>query len=168
MRRDARCTLSIIRRRERCASTQVLRERTGSEFAVFSRVAAVLGATVDFLHALLMAAWILGLPLLFSTRWPRLARGYAVYAIAFVIVNQASYLLLGECFLTTMSRGFWQHADASSATDEWFTVRAAEAVFSLTPSHRAIKLASEALILATAIGVAFHGYTSVPRARRSL
>lgn len=115
-----------------------------------------------------MAGWILGLPLLFSARWPRLARAYAVYAITFIIVNQASYLLLGECFLTTMSRMFWERADPSSVTNEWFTVRAAEAVFSLTPSHRAIKLASEALILATAVGVAFHGYTSAPRARRSL
>ena len=131
-------------------------------------MAAIFGASIDFVHALLMAAWILGLPLLFSTRWPRVARAYAVYAIAFVLVNQVSYLALGECFLTTLSRTFWQRAEGSTAATEWFTVRVAEAVFSLTPSHRAIKLASEALILATAIGVAFHGFAASPRARRSL
>ena len=146
----------------------VLRASPDPNLHGFPGVAAVLGASIDFLHALLMAAWILGLPLLFSTRWPRLARAYAVYAIAFVVLNQASNLLLGECFLTTMSRTFWQRSHASGVTDEWFTVRIAEAVFSLTPSHRAIKLASEALILVTAIGVAFHGFTVPPRVRRSL
>ncbi len=115
---------------------------------------AVLGAAVDFLHALLMAAWILGLPLLFWHRWPRLSRDYAVFAIAFIVVNQISYALLGECFLTTLSRAFWERSSvAAPVSNEWFTVRLSQAIFRLTPSHRAVKLATEGLILATAVGV---------------
>jgi hypothetical protein len=121
--------------------------------------AAVLAATVDLVHALLMAAWALGLPLLFWRRWPRATRAYAAYAIAFVVVNQLSQALLGECILTVVARALWEHAPAGAdlggagATDEWFTVRLARAVFGLTPSHHAIKVASEVLILATAAGV---------------
>ena len=104
-----------------------------------------------------MAAWVLGLPLLFWRGWPRATRVYAGYAVAFVIVNVTSRALLGECFLTTLSRACWQaaaHAGGRTPVpQEWFTVRMAEAVFRLTPSHRGIKLASEALILVTAIGV---------------
>jgi hypothetical protein len=119
---------------------------------------AQLGATVDLIHALLMAAWILGLPLLFWRRWPRWSRAYAIYAIAFVVVNQVSLALLGECFLTAIARACWQRAGgAAGATDEWFTVRLAQAVFHMTPSHRAIKVASEVLILLTAVGVAVRG-----------
>jgi hypothetical protein len=117
-----------------------------------------LGAAIDVLHALLMAAWVLGLPLLFWHRYPRLTRDYAVYAIAFIVLNQASQALLGECFLTTLARAAWQSTPGSGAgasPDEWFTVRLAQKVFDMTPSHRSIKLVSEALILVTAIGVAF-------------
>jgi hypothetical protein len=116
-----------------------------------------LAASVDFTHASLMAAWVLGLPLLFFRRWPRATRAYAVYAIAFVTVNLASRALLGECFLTTVSRACWREAARAGGRapvpQEWFTVRMAEAIFRLTPSHRGIKLASEALIFVTAIGV---------------
>ncbi len=116
-----------------------------------------LAACVDFAHASLMAAWVLGLPLLFFRRWPRATRAYAVYAIAFVALNLASRALLGECFLTTLARACWQEAARAGGRvpvpREWFTVRMAEAVFRLTPSHRGIKLASEALIFVTAIGV---------------
>lgn len=120
----------------------------------------VLGATVDLLHALFMAAWVLGLPLLFWHRFPRLTRAYAFYAIGFVALNQLSDLVLDECFLTTLARMAWQWTPATSggglaAPDEWFTVRFAQAIFHLTPSHRGVKLASEALILTTAIGVAY-------------
>jgi len=121
---------------------------------------AVLGACIDLLHALFMAAWVLALPLLFWHRWPRLTQAYALYAIAFIVANQLSQAFLGECFLTTLARASWRGAlgaDGSAASDEWFTVRIAQAIFRLTPSHRAIKLASEGLILLTAVGVGFRG-----------
>ena len=114
----------------------------------------ILGSVVDFLHALLMVAWVVGLPLLFSRRYPRAARWYAVYAIGFIVLNQASRFLLGECFLTTVARFFWEHGDTPpSAPGEWFTVRLAMAVFHLTPSHRSITVVSELLIGVTAIGM---------------
>jgi len=130
----------------------------------------LLGAFIDVLHALLMAAWVFGLPLLFLHRWPRLTRAYALYAIGFIVANQASHLLLGECFLTTLARACWQRAPGeggvASAYDEWFTVRMAEGIFRWTPSHRGIKLASEALILLTAIGVGLRGTRDADEPRR--
>jgi hypothetical protein len=126
-------------------------------------MAAILGAAIDFLHALLMAAWVIGLPLLFWHRWPRLTRAYAVYAIGFVAVNQLSEAILGECFLTTLARAAWESTPLASPpplSREWFTVRMAEAIFRLTPSHDAIKLVLEALILLTAVGVAYRGWRS--------
>jgi hypothetical protein len=116
---------------------------------------AVLGSAVDFLHAILMVAWVVGLPLLFWRRFPRATFWYAVYAVAFVVLNLASQLFLGECFLTTLARLLWDHGGAPprTAPGEWFTVRVAMAVFHMTPSHRTIKRLSELLILVTAVGV---------------
>ena len=113
---------------------------------------ATLAASIDFVHALLMVVWIGGLPLLFWRRWPRLTRAYGVYAVAFIIVSQASHLVLGECFLTTLA-GLCSRSATAAASGEWFTVRVAQAVFHLTPSHRSIVWVSEALILITAMGV---------------
>jgi hypothetical protein len=115
----------------------------------------ILGSVVDFLHAILMVAWVAGLPLLFSRRWPRASRWYAVYAVVFIVLNQASRFFLGECFLTTLARLLWERGGAPtrSAPGEWFTVRVAMAVFHLTPSHRSIKVVSEVLIGLTAIGM---------------
>jgi hypothetical protein len=114
-------------------------------------------ASVDLAHAFLMVAWVLGLPLLFVHRWPRLSRTFALYAIAFVALNLASRALLGECFLTALSQICWDQAARSAhhapVPHEWFTVRLAEAAFRLTPTHRGIKLASEGLIFVTAVGV---------------
>jgi hypothetical protein len=115
----------------------------------------IAGSIVDFVHALLMAAWVLGLPLLFWRRYPRLTRGYAVYAVGFIVLNQLSRLFLGECFLTTVSRWLWERGGAPprSAPSEWFTVRLALAVFHMAPSHRSITVLSEALIFVTAVGM---------------
>jgi len=115
----------------------------------------ILGSLVDFLHALLMVAWVAGLPLLFWHRSPRATRWYAIYAVAFIVLNQASRLVLGHCFLTSLASWLWEHGGAPprSAPDEWFTVRVATAVFHLTPSHRSITLISEVLIGVTAIGM---------------
>ena len=115
----------------------------------------VLGSSVDVVHALLMAAWIVGLPLLFVRRWPRLSRGYGIYAIAFIVLSQGSEWLLGECFLTTIAGQLWGQAGAAAPVDtsEWFTVRLAKWIFDMAPSHRSIVVTSEVLILATATGV---------------
>jgi hypothetical protein len=118
-----------------------------------------LGAAIDAIHALAMTVWLLGLPLLFWRRWPRVSTAYGVYAVLFVVVTRVSHYALGECFLTRLSRLFWSAGPAGRETDEWFTVRFARLIFGLTPSHRLIALASEALILVTAIGVlvSLHG-----------
>ena len=115
----------------------------------------ILGSLVDFVHALLMVAWVAGLPLLFWHRYPRATRWYAIYAVAFIALNQASHLFLGHCFLTSLASWLWEHGGAppQRAPDEWLTVRVAMAVFHLTPSHRAINLLAEALILVTALGM---------------
>jgi hypothetical protein len=112
-----------------------------------------LGAAVDAVHALSMALWILGLPLLFWHRWPKLTTAYGIYAVVFVIATRVSHYALGECFLTTLARRFWSVGAGNAETDEWFTVRFSRLIFGLTPSHREIALASEALVLVTALGV---------------
>lgn len=116
---------------------------------------AFLGATVDFVHALSMAIWAAGLPLLFFHRWPRLTRAMAIYAVVFVVVNQVSMWTLRECFLTTLARYCWEQAPerTTAVSREWFTVRLAYAIFGLTPSHGAVKIASRILIFATGVGV---------------
>jgi len=113
-------------------------------------------AAIDVLHAALMAAWLLGLPLLFWHRFPKLTFTYGVYAVLFVICTRVSHWLRGECFLTTISAKLWRRsASVSPDSDEWFTVRLARFVFGMTPSHRAVAWTSEGLILVTALGVLF-------------
>ena len=116
---------------------------------------AVLAALLEFLHAVAMTAWVLGLPLLFWHRWPRLTRAYAWYAIAFVVLSQGSQWLLGDCFLTKWTDRLWDLASPPQATraSEWLTVRLAQAIFHLSPSHRAIVIASEALAIVSAAGM---------------
>lgn len=115
----------------------------------------LIASLVDFAHALFMVAWVAGLPLLFWRRHPRATRWYAVYAIVFIILNQASKVLLGECFLTTISRFFWEQGGAppGSAPGEWFTVRIAMAVFHMAPSHKAITIVGQILIFVSAVGM---------------
>ena len=114
---------------------------------------AVAASFVDFLHALLMVAWVGGVPLLFWHRWPRVSRAYAVYAAGFILANVLSGWILGECFLTTLTRFFWERSpDKPAPVDDWFTVRFSELVFGLTPSHHAIKLIGKALIFVSAVG----------------
>jgi hypothetical protein len=115
----------------------------------------ILAVAVDVLHAAAMVLWLVGLPLLVWHRWPRLTRAYAFYAVLFVLAYQLSRFTLGECFLTTIARGLWNSDSPGAAppdVEEWFTVRLARAVFSATPSHRAIIWLSQALSVATAIG----------------
>lgn len=117
------------------------------------------GATTDLIHALLMVAWVAGMPLLFLPRWPRLSRYYAFYSIIFIVVNLLSQSLLGECCFTTLARFCWHYGAGghplSPLYDEWFTVRLADSIFRMTPSHRLVKIATEGLIFVTAVGIAF-------------
>jgi hypothetical protein len=137
----------------------------------------LLGSLVDVVHALLMAAWVLGLPFLFVHRWPTITRAYGIYAISFIFVSQVSHLVLGECFLTTVASSFWQRSAASTIESaEWFTVRLSKWIFDRSPSHRAIVIASEVLIFLTAFGelvalrlsrgLGIRALARAPRARR--
>lgn len=121
-----------------------------------------LGVGVDLFHAIAMVAWVGAFPLLFVKRWPRVRLVYATYAVTFIVLTQGSRLLLGECFLTTISRFCINHDPTRVVSSEWFTVRMARAVFGMAPSHRSISRLSEALVLATAVGV----IVSIVRARR--
>ena len=124
-----------------------------------------LGALVDVFHALTILLWVGGMPLLFSRRTPRLRHAYATYAVVFIALYQLSRWLLDECFLTTLARHFWRRAPrdlAGGGSDEWFTVRVANAIFHLAPSHRLITVIAQILILVTAAGVL------APRIRRRL
>jgi hypothetical protein len=116
-----------------------------------------LGSAVDVTHALLMAAWLLGMPLLFWHGRPTFTRAYAVYATAFVVVSQLSRPIFGECVFTTLARWLWNHPSGSSRVDgiphEWFTVRLSRAIFAMAPSHRAIAVSSEILSAVAALGV---------------
>ena len=119
---------------------------------------AVLSALVDFLHAASMVVWIGGLPLLFVRRWPRLSRAFALYAVLFVIVSQATQWILGECFLTTIARALARLGEAKGTfvDDDWFTQRVARSIFGLAPSRRAISIAFDALVGITALGAYLH------------
>jgi hypothetical protein len=113
----------------------------------------MLATLIDFIHALTMLAWFVGLPLLVWRKYPRLTRAYALYALAFVVLSQLSYWVLGECFLTTMARTAWESQPVGTAppdVEEWFTVRIARGVFGATPSHRSIVWLSEAAVVVTA------------------
>ena len=126
-----------------------------------------LAAWVDAVHALSMVAWVLGMPLLFWHRWPRLTRAYAIYAVSFAIVSEGTQAWLGECFLTSISRWFWLHQDGATRTlpNEWFTVRLAHAVFGFIPSHHVIADISKALIVLMGVGVLFTMARARARAR---
>ncbi len=116
-------------------------------------VFALLGATVDTLHALLMLFWVIGLPLLFWHRWPRATYFYSGFSVLFVVINVTSQWLLGECVLTTAARFFWaRSSDTPRDVQEWFTVRFSEWVFRMTPSHSLVKRLTELLILVSALG----------------
>ena len=88
-----------------------------------------LGVGVDLIHALTMVAWLVGFPLLFMHRWPRLRIAYAIFAVGFVVVSQGSMLVLGECVFTTVARWCSSHDPGRAVTNDWFTVRVARAVF---------------------------------------
>lgn len=116
-----------------------------------------LGAFIDVFHALVMIVWIAGLPLLFWHRYPLLSKVYFWYALVFIIINQLSHYLLGQCILTSIASYFWSKSTGPS-TQEWFSVRFAYFIFGLTPSHRGVKVATEILIAIAAIGGLYSMY----------
>lgn len=114
-----------------------------------------IAVSIQVLHALVMILWILGLPLLFWHRYPKLSIGYAFYAVVFIIINQVSHYTLGECVLTTIERWFWQHSLMHEPTEQWFSIRFAQLIFGFTPSHKGIKISGEVLIALCAVGGMF-------------
>jgi len=130
-------------------------------------VYATLAAAVDFTHALAMLAWGLGLPLLVWHRYERLSRAYMWFAIGFVVISVASNRILGECFLTTLARYFWQTA-GGFRDGVPFTVLFANAVAGIRPTAREAVLAWEAAITLTSIGTLWcWRKTRQPPGRRS-
>ena len=118
-----------------------------------------LGAIVDLFHALVMIVWILGLPLLYWYRYPKLSLIYAGYCIVFIVINVLSQYILNECILTTLSRYAWVDSTNRVDSNEWFSVRFARFIFGLTPSHFLIKRLTEVLILLSCIGGIYFVYT---------
>jgi hypothetical protein len=97
----------------------------------------LLGAAVDALHALAMVVWGLGLPLLFWHRWRTVTRVYTTYSLIFIGISVASHLLLGQCFLTVMSRELYlagHHPELREGAS--FIVQAVEFVAGIRPSER--------------------------------
>jgi len=110
-----------------------------------------LAVAIDVLHAMLMVAWVLGIPLLFWHRYKKLSMAYAIFSLAFVIVNQVSHYTLGVCIFTTIADFFYRQA-GQVAPEEWFTVRLSKWIFGLTPTQRSVKMATEFLICLSALG----------------
>lgn len=110
-----------------------------------------LAVAIDVFHAALMVGWIVGIPLLFWRWYPKLSLVYCIYCVFFIIINQVSHYMLGECIFTTIADWCYSRA-GHAAPDEWFTVRMSRLVFGVVPSHRGIKVATEFLIGISAIG----------------
>jgi hypothetical protein len=113
-----------------------------------SNFVAILAATVDLAHGLVMVAWGLGLPLLFWHRFPRLSRGYMWFALSFVILSVASQELLGECFLTRIARELWLQSGGYRGREP-FTVLFANAVAGIRPTAREAVLVWEVAVFVT-------------------
>lgn len=110
-----------------------------------------IAVAIDVIHALLMVAWVVGIPLLFWRRWPKISFWYCIFSIAFIIVNQVSHYTLGECVFTTFANWFYSLA-GRGAPDEWFTVRISRMIFGFVPSQRGIKILTEILCGISAFG----------------
>jgi hypothetical protein len=106
---------------------------------------------VDLTHLVAMLGWGLGLPLLVWHRWPRATVAYTWYALTFIVVSQLSHMILGECFLTTLSRLLWQATGDSSEAS--FSVRLVNAVAGIRPSEQSVVILWKIAIFATSIGI---------------
>jgi hypothetical protein len=119
---------------------------------------------MDFVHIAAMAAWALGLPLLFWHRWPRLSFAYTLYAVVFVIASQGSQWVLGECFLTTFSRDLW--AAAGVQADGTFTGRLVNFVAGIRPRTESVLVIWEVAIVVTCLAVCWSLFVRYARRRR--
>ena len=108
----------------------------------------VLAALVEFVHALLMAAWVVGIPLLLVRRWPRLRLASSAFAMASsscrgcrsVSSASASSRRMGRrCGPARPPRACGRPRPRSGSPCAF-----AYAVFHLAPSHRAVTLVGEA------------------------
>ena len=120
-----------------------------------------IAVAIDVLHALIMAAWVVGLPLLFWRRYPKLSLYYCLFSVAFIVVNQVSHYTLGECVFTTIANWFYSKS-GSGAPNEWFTVRLSRLVFGVVPTHRGVKVATQIMIGISSVG----GIYSIYKARK--
>jgi hypothetical protein len=102
---------------------------------------------------------MLGIPLLFWRRYPKLSLGYCIYSIAFIIVNQVSHFTIDECIFTTLTGWLYSKA-GQTAPDEWFTVRISRFIFGLAPTHWWINIVTEVLVAITAMGQIYTFYKS--------
>lgn len=121
-----------------------------------------LSAAVDTVHAVAMVAWVVGLPLLFWHRWPRLSQVYLVYSLAFVVVTRVSHLFLGECVLTTLSRDLWNASGQAVRGHSSFTVRIVNAVAGIRFTEHSAVLLWEAAVFVCSAGMLWY----LVRARR--
>lgn len=110
-----------------------------------------LAIATNVFHALLMVAWIVGIPLLFWRGLPRLSVAYCIFSILFIIVNQVSHYTLGVCIFTTIATWFYNQA-GMTVSGEWFAIRISQMVFGATPSHRGITIITQVLIAIGAVG----------------
>lgn len=118
-----------------------------------------LAIATDVFHALLMVVWVVGIPLLFWRRYPRLSVAYCIFSALFIIVNQVSHYTLGRCVFTVIADWFYAHAGQPSS-NEWFAVRISKMVFGCIPTHRGIKVVTQILIAIGAVGGIYYFYNS--------
>jgi hypothetical protein len=125
-----------------------------------------LAVASDLTHLVAMLLWALGLPLLFWHRWPRASLCYGWYGLVFVLSSQLSHVVIGECFLTSLSRLFWEAAGDPTASS--FTVRLVNSVAGIRPSERSVVVAWQIGVVATCIGVLWSMHRASVRARRAV
>ena len=111
----------------------------------------ILAASVDFVHALIMVLWGVGLPLLIWHRFQRLSRAYMWFASGFVALSLASHYALGECFLTTLARMLWR-AGGGYRDGVPFMAVLANTIAGIRPTKRSVTLVWEAAVFATSVG----------------
>jgi len=116
----------------------------------------ILSAAVDALHALAMVAWVLGLPLLFWHRWPRLSRLYVIFSLAFVVITRVSHEILGECVFTTLSRDLWNASGLAQRGHLSFTVRIVNAVAGIRFTEHSAVLLWEAAVFVCSVGMLWY------------
>jgi hypothetical protein len=126
----------------------------------------ILSAAVDTLHALAMVAWVLGLPLLFWHRWPRLSGVYVVYSLAFVVITRVSHAILGECVLTTLSRDLWNASGLADRGHSSFTVRLVDAIAGIHFTEHSAVLLWEGAVFVCSAGMLWYLVDARRRRRR--